>query len=160
MPRASDPGKGRIDEAAELSAAILEVGRDLESLRSRLEELAARAEAMEARGSGAAAGPSAAGSRGRKAPAAATETVAVEVRPLPELAMTAVAETALRGLSAVEEVVSVERFEGWARFTLEAVPGADLVSELREALPVAFRSQRSESGDISLDLKWAWGTGR
>ena len=80
------------------------------------------------------------------------------VRPLPELAMAAMAETSLRGLPGVNQVVSVERFEDWARFTLEVVKGTDLIAEMRKALPVAFRSEQAESGEISLDLKWAWGT--
>ncbi len=82
----------------------------------------------------------------------------VTVKPLPELAMAAMAETSLRGLPGVNQVVSAERFDDWARFTLEVVEGADLIAEMREALPVAFESEQSESGEISLVLKWAWGT--
>jgi len=159
MPGTGDSAKGRIEDVAALRAAVAEVGRDLKLLSSRVAELSAAAEAIAADADG---GP---GSRtaprqpqAQKASRSRMEQMTVTVRPLPELAMAAMAETSLRGLPGVNQVVSVERFEDWARFTLEVVKGTDLITEMRAALPVAFKSEQADSGEISLVLKWAWGT--
>ncbi len=82
----------------------------------------------------------------------------VTVSPLPELAMAAVAETTLRGLPGVRQVKSVEREGDWAKFTLEVDPGTDLVSQMKAAMPVAFKVEESTPDAISLALQWAWGT--
>jgi hypothetical protein len=138
---------------------VLELNRELETLTSRVAELAVAAEAIATEQVGARQQTAAGGrSQSQRPPRSRIEEITVTVRPLPELAMAAMAETSLRGLPGVKQVVSVERFEDWARFTLEVVRGTDLISEIRSALPVAFRSEQSESAGITLDLKWAWGT--
>ena len=158
MSGTDGPGKGRIEDAAALRKAVAEVGRDLKLLSSRVAELSAAAQAIATAGEGGAdrapARPVGAG----KAQRSRTEAVTVTVKPLPELAMAAMAESSLRGLPGVSEVVSVERFDDRARFDLEVDSGTDLITEMRAALPVAFKSEQSESGEITLVLKWAWGT--
>lgn len=84
--------------------------------------------------------------------------MAVTVSPLPELAMAAVAEATLRGLPGVRQVKGVKREGDWARFTLEVDPGTDLVTEMKAAMPVAFKVTESTPEAVSLALQWAWGT--
>jgi hypothetical protein len=95
------------------------------------------------------------------APAATTrvklERRAVVVRPLPELAMAAMAETSLRDLPGVSEVVSSERVDDWARFTLEVAEGSDLIAEMKQGMPVAFSVIETGPEEISIKLRWAWG---
>ncbi len=83
--------------------------------------------------------------------------MSVTVSPLPELAMAAVAETTLRGLSGVRQVKGVKREADWAKFTLEVDPGTDLVTQMKAAMPVAFEVSDSTPEAISLNLRWAWG---
>ena len=95
---------------------------------------------------------------GRSAsPRATYEEFRVTVRPLPELAMAAVAETSLRGLPGVKQVLSVERMEDWASFLLEVSTEVDLISEMRAAMPVGFNVTDSKPNEVSLELKWLWG---
>jgi len=82
----------------------------------------------------------------------------VVVRPLPEIAMAAMAETSLRDLPGVSEVVSSERVEDWARFTLEVALGTDLIAEMKQAMPVVFTVVDAGPEEISIELRWAWGT--
>ncbi len=159
MSRTGDPGGGRVEDVTALRGALLELNRELEMLSSRVAELAVAAEAIAAEQAGARKQPAATGrNQSQRAPRNGMEEVTVTVRPLPELAMAAMAETSLRGLPGVSELVSVERFEDWARFTLEVASETDLITEMKAALPVAFSSEQSDSGDITLELKWAWGT--
>ncbi len=90
-----------------------------------------------------------------KAPAGG-ET-AVRVSPLPELAMAAVAETAIRGLPAVNRMVSIERSGDQATFVVEVETGRDLVSEMRKAMPVPVRVDRDPDGLLTVVLEWGWG---
>ncbi|MGK2956624.1 MAG: hypothetical protein ACSLFI_13275 [Solirubrobacterales bacterium] len=83
--------------------------------------------------------------------------VTVTVKPVPEIAMAAVAETTLRGLPGVRSVSGVRREGDWAKFDLEVSPDTDLVTEMREAMPVSFRVLEASSDAVSLDLQWAWG---
>ncbi|MBK8294642.1 MAG: hypothetical protein IPK93_07670 [Solirubrobacterales bacterium] len=82
----------------------------------------------------------------------------VTVSPLPELAMAAVAETTLRGLPGVRQVKVVKREGDWARFTLDVDPGTDLVTQMKAAMPVAFKVEEATEDSVSLALQWAWGT--
>jgi len=84
--------------------------------------------------------------------------MSVTVSPLPELAMAAVAETTLRGLPGVRQLKSVKREGDWARFTLKVDPGTDLVTQLKAAMPVAFKVEEATQDSVSLALQWAWGT--
>lgn len=81
----------------------------------------------------------------------------VSVAPLPELAMAAVAETALRGLPSVRKVVSVERSNSQATFVLEADEGSDLIAEMRRAMPVPITVDKVPDGSLKVVLEWAWG---
>ena len=85
------------------------------------------------------------------------EEFRITVHPLPELAMAAVAETSLRGLPGVKKMLSVERTDDRASFLLEVSPEADLISEMRAAMPVDFKVVESEPNEVSLELKWLWG---
>lgn len=82
----------------------------------------------------------------------------VTVSPLPELAMAAVAETTLRGLPGVRQVKGVKREGDWARFTLEVAPDTDLVTQMKAAMPVAFKVEEATPESVTLALQWAWGT--
>ena len=59
----------------------------------------------------------------------------------------------------MKRVLSVERVEDWASFLLEVSAEADLISEMREAMPVGFNVDDSKPNEISLELKWLWGAG-
>jgi hypothetical protein len=85
------------------------------------------------------------------------EEFRVSVRPLPELAMAAVAETSLRSIPGVNKVKSVERVEDSASFLLEVSTEIDLITEMRAVMPVGFRVTDSQPNEISLELKWLWG---
>ena len=81
----------------------------------------------------------------------------VSVSPLPELAMAAVAETALRGLPAVHKVVSVERSNDQATFVLSVEEGADFIADMRRAMPVPIVVDHAPDGSMKVVLEWAWG---
>lgn len=146
-------------ESLRVSAAS--ITRELQALSEKVSALVAAVEGL---------GPAPAG----RAPAPATQgavpAVPVEeddsivmnitVAPLPELAMAAVAETTLRGLPSVRQVTGVKREGDWAMFTLDVAPEADLVSEMRVAMPVRFNVTESSPGALTLTLEWAWGTNR
>ncbi len=85
------------------------------------------------------------------------DEIVVSVSPLPELAMAAVAETALRGLGAVRKVVSVERSNDQATFVLEVEEKGDLISEMRRAMPVPITVDTAPDGSLKVVLEWAWG---
>jgi hypothetical protein len=72
--------------------------------------------------------------------------------------MAAMAETSLRDLPGVSEVVASERVEDSARFTLDVVEGTDVIAEMRHAMPVAFTVLDPGPEEISVRLHWAWGT--
>jgi hypothetical protein len=140
-----------------LGSAAADIASELHELGIRLRELT---EAIESLGSDQ-AGLNGADPRPLAKPASARtvyEETRVTVRPLPELAMAAVAETSLRGLPGVKQVVSVERVEDWATFVLEVSTDVDLISEMRAAMPVGFTVTDSKPNDVSLELKWLWGT--
>ncbi len=159
MSATGGSAESRDEDIEALRASVAEVGRDLKLLSSHVAELAAAAGRIAGEaGTPEDAAPATRSGQTPRASRSRASNVTVTVRPLPELAMAAMAETSLRGLPGVNQVVSVERFEDWARFTLEVVDGTDLVSEIRVALPVAFRAVESDSGELSLNLKWAWGT--
>jgi muconolactone delta-isomerase len=143
------------EQVESLRASATAISRELKTLGDQVASL------MEAVTS---LGPPAAE---RKAPPPAVEPevihetegleMTVTVQPLPELAMAAVAETTLRSLPGVRSVKGVKREGDWARFTLEVSPDADLVTEMKAAMPVSFKVTESTPEAVSLDLKWAWG---
>jgi hypothetical protein len=142
----------------ELGSAVADIASELHDLGIRVRELTEAIESMASDQSGS----NGAEARPAARPASTRtvyEETRVTVRPLPELAMAAVAETSLRGLPGVKQVVSVERVEDWATFVLEVSTDIDLISEMRAAMPVGFTVTESKPNDISLELKWLWGTG-
>lgn len=89
--------------------------------------------------------------------APASGEISVSVSPLPELAMAAVAETALRGLPSVRKVVSVERSNNQATFMLEIDDETELVNEMRRAMPVPITVDGAPGDSLKVVLEWAWG---
>lgn len=81
----------------------------------------------------------------------------MSVSPLPELAMAAVAETALRGLESVRQVISVERSNDQATFVLEIEDDGDLTAEMRRAMPVPIAVDTAPDGSMKVVLEWAFG---
>jgi hypothetical protein len=158
MSETAASAKRRAREIEGIRSAVADVAHELKQVSARVRELA---DAVESIGP---AQPIASGAHPASAPkpsasaAPAYEEIMVTVRPLPELAMAAMAETSLRGLPGARQVLSVERVEDWARFKLEVATDADLISEMRAAIPVPFRVTESEDDGVSLDLKWLWGT--
>jgi hypothetical protein len=158
MTKAPASARRRADEVERLRLAAAEIAQELRQVSERLQDLTAAVEAMvpesdrpdEVQVAPTAAKPTS--TRG------GYEEFRVTVRPLPELAMAAVAETSLRGLPGVRKVLSVERVDDWATFVLEVSGDVDLVSEMRTAMPVGFRVAESRPNDLSLELKWLWGT--
>ncbi len=158
MATASGPGRNGLKDVDGLRSAVEEVTGELRLLTARVKDLTAAAAQLHqsaavgkpAKTEAAAPGPSAT----RRKP----DRIAVVVKPLPEIAMAAMAETSLRDLPGVSEVVSSERVDDWARFTLEVKEGTDLIAEMRKSMPVLFDVVESGSDEISIHLKWAWGT--
>jgi len=157
MSRAPASARRRADEVESLRSAAVEIAQEFRDLGNRLRELT---EAVEALGPGTNVPDD-----GHPVPTARStssrttyEEFRVTVRPLPELAMAAVAETSLRGLPGVKRVVSIKREEDWATFLLEVSTEMDLISEMRAAMPVGFNVTGSKPNEVSLELKWLWGT--
>jgi hypothetical protein len=145
------------EQIEKLRSAVADVSREVRQLSSRVGELADALKSVGPARSTSADRPPPKAKR-QNANSARHDEIALIVRPLPELAMAAVAETALRGMPGVKQVVSVVRADDQARFELEVSTDADLIAEMRAALPVAFEVTGSESDEICIDLEWAWGT--
>jgi hypothetical protein len=157
MSRVPASGGPREIDVDSLGSVAAEIATELHDLGIRVRELTEAIESLapdQSSQNGAEPAPAAkpAGAR------TVYEETRVTVRPLPELAMAAVAETSLRGLPGVKQVVSVERVEDWATFVLEVSSDVDLISEMRAAMPVGFTVTDSRPNDLSLELKWLWGT--
>jgi hypothetical protein len=144
------------EQIEQLRSAVADVSREVRQLSTRVGELADVLKGVGPDRSTPADDPPPKAKR-QNANSAGHEEIALIVRPLPELAMAAVAETALRGMPGVKQVVSIVRADDQARFELEVSTDADLIAEMRTALPVAFEVTESGSDEISVDLKWAWG---
>lgn len=132
----------------DLRASVGRVSLEIQALSDRVGELVAAVEGL--------APPAAPVERPTPSEATPGELV-VSVAPLPELAMAAVAETALRGLEAVRQVVSVERSKDQATFVLEIDEPGDIVAEMRKAMPVPITVDQAPDGSIKVVLEWAWG---
>ena len=133
----------------DLRASVGRVSLEVQALADQVKELVTAVEALAPRkASVPSAAPPASRSRGE---------IGVSVSPLPELAMAAVAETALRGLSSVRKVASVERYDDQANFVLELEEGGDLVAEMRRAMPVPITVDKAPDGSLKVVLEWAWG---
>lgn len=156
MNRAPISARRRADEVRRLRSDADEIARELGKLGERVGELSEGLAALMAEQ--ADSGERASGRPDRSNHARAShEEFRVTVRPLPELAMAAVAETSLRGLPGVKQMLSVERMKDRASFLLEVSPEADLISEMRAAMPVDFKVVESGPNEVSLELKWLWG---
>ena len=140
-----DPESGSAALAA-LVATVESLAREVEALGTRLTRL-----------EGARVGRGRGGSAKGRRKATASESVEVVMKPLPEIAMAAVAERALRR---AEPVQSVEKADASgdgrhaARYRIEVVPGADLVGEVEKTLPVTFQASEGESGALLFELEW------
>ena len=132
----------------DLRASVGRVSLEVQALSDRVQELVSAVEALVPR-------------KETDSPAPASEPspgeIEVAVSPLPELAMAAVAETALRGLPSVHKVVSVERSNNQATFVLEIEDDSDLVAEMRRAMPVPITVDTAPDGSLKVVLEWAWG---
>ena len=143
---------GQRDPAAtveELRAAVRSVGLEVRALADRVGDLAAAVDGLKPAHEVAVPESSGEPDRGE---------VVVRVAPLPELAMAAVAETTLRGLPAVRQVISVERHHSQATFVLEVEEGRDLTAEMRQAMPVPIEVGPGSDGSLEVVPEWAWGT--
>jgi hypothetical protein len=133
----------------DLRASVGRVSLEVQALIDRVNELVTAVESL---------APRTAEPVERAVAAEATPgELIVSVAPLPELAMAAVAETALRGLSGVRQVVSVERSKDQATFVLEIEDPGDIVAEMRKAMPVPITVDQAPDGSIKVVLEWAWG---
>jgi hypothetical protein len=162
MPASDGNGRKNGDNTDGLMAVVEEVSREVKALSARVDELVSAVKALD----GAPTAPQDPAPI-RRAPKVAgqpagsrreVKRTAVVVAPLPELAMAAMAETSLRDLPGVSEVVASERVEDSARFTLEVVEGTDVIAEMRNAMPVPFTVVDPGPEEISVRLRWAWGT--
>ena len=150
-----------VSQIAELEIAARELSAALKGIDARITDLTERIESL----GGVAVEPRAAEAPpepsgepvATKTGGDGLSTFVIRVEPLRELAMAAMAETALRDLPSVEQVLSVERADDWANFTLEVKSGADLVEEMKLVMPVYFKVTDSEPGRMSIALAWAWG---
>ena len=134
------------DRLDRLVDAVQGLVQEVEGLGNRLENLERSRSRRSRSGSG--------GGRRRGSP---SESIEVVMRPLPELAMAAVAERALRKAETVEAVTRAhDELDGEhaARYRVEVSPGSNLVDEIRKTLPVPFSACEDESGVVSLDLNW------
>lgn len=142
---------GQADSSAidDLRASVGRVSLEVQALADQVKELVAAVESL--------APDTAEASAPVSVSAPAQGEIGVTVSPLPELAMAAVAETALRGLPTVNKVVSVERIRDQATFVLEIEDGGDLVAEMRRAMPVPITVDTAPDGSLKVVLEWAWG---
>lgn len=138
----------------ELAAALKGLDARITDLTERIESLGG--EAVEPKVAEASPEPTPEGS-GAKTGGDGLSSYVIRIEPLRELAMAAMAETALRDLPSVEQVLSVERADNWANFTLEVKSGADLIEEMKLVMPVYFKVTDSAPGRMSIALAWAWG---
>lgn len=134
----------------DLRASAARVSLEVQALAGKVEELVTAVEGLAPKSPVSTPAPAVSGG-------AEAGEIAVTVAPLPELAMAAVAETALRGLVSVNRVVSVERSNSQATFVLGIEDGGDLVSEMRRAMPVPITVDRAPDGSMKVVLEWAWG---
>jgi hypothetical protein len=139
------------DSAAidDLRASVGRVSLEVQALADRVQDLVTAVEALAPRAPATDTAPA--------TPAGSDSELTVSVSPLPELAMAAVAETALRGLGSVRKVVSVERSNDQATFVLETGEKGDLVAEMRRAMPVPITVDTAPDGSLKVVLEWAWG---
>jgi len=133
----------------DLRASVGRVSLEVQALADRVQELVTAVESLVPQTADPVARPSGA--------EAAQGELVVSVTPLPELAMAAVAETTLRGLDSVRQVVSVERSNDQATFVLDVDSGGDLVGEMRKAMPVPVTVDQAPDGSMKVVLEWAWG---
>ena len=144
-------GPGQTDAAAvdDLRASVGRVSLEIQALADRVQELVTAVESL--------APPQQSAEVPIPSASPEKDEIVVSVSPLPELAMAAVAETALRGLGAVRKVVSVERSNDQATFVLEVEEKGDLISEMRRAMPVPITVDTAPDGSLKVVLEWAWG---
>lgn len=144
---------GQTDPAVidDLRASVGRVSLEVQALADRVQDLVAAVESLAPASAAAPVAPP------TDSDSPVRGEVTISVSPLPELAMAAVAETALRGLPNVRQVVSVERSNDQATFVLEIEDGGDLISDMRRAMPVPISVDSAPDGSLKVVLEWAWG---
>lgn len=147
--------KRRTGEVERIRKAAVRIADDLRDLGARVEELSEAIAALDSETVGKKVASTRAGRS--NSPRPVYRQFRVTVRPLPELAMAAVAETSLWSLPAVKQILEVERKEDWASFLLEVSTGSDLIAEMRVAMPVSFTVSDEKPDEVSLELQWLWG---
>lgn len=150
---ASDPAARPVVDPGQLDGlveAVAKLEREVEALAVRVAGLAEVVSRRPGPGSGGTEPDEAA--RERESGDPPTEIV---VSPVPELALAALAETTVRGLSGVRSLYSVRRVDDSILFQVQADPDADLVAEMRQAMPVPVTVIDSREGSVSLALQWS-----
>ncbi len=142
----------RLDQ---LAGAVAAIARQVEVLDRQVAELADAVESIAADGGTPpealpAAGSAEAGSK----PGTGDPTLEILVSPIPELALVALVETTVRGLNGIRNLASVERSEDSVRFVVQPDPDADLIAEMKQAMPVPVTVLDSDEGSVSLSLQW------
>lgn len=142
------------EEIESLRVTVATLGREVQSLAEKVSALTRAVEGL----TPPSPAPQAAATREKPGPeSSAARDFSVVITPLPELAMAAVAETSLRGLESVRQVLGVKRTGEEARFTLQVDRDGDLIEEMRGAMPVEFEVISSAGDEVVIDLQWAWG---
>lgn len=159
VPDREDGSAMSQEQVESLRSSATAISRELKSLGDQVASLTASIDALTPPPAAPKAAPKRTPDLGDSVEEADdSQEMTVTVSPLPELAMAAVAETTLRGLPGVRQVKGVKREGDWAKFTLEISPDTDLVTQMKAAMPVAFKVTESTPEAVSLTLQWAWGT--
>lgn len=143
-------------DLAGLSAAIAAISREVDALGRQVADLAGTVDAMSK--AAVSEGPGASDRRDR--PGGGEESGAgdpwleIVISPIPEIALVALAETTVRGLSGVRSLSSVKKIDDSVRFMVQADPDADLVAEIKQAMPVPVTVLESDESSVSLALQW------
>lgn len=145
-----------LDDLEGLSSAIAAISREVDALGRQVAGLAATVDAMSRAAVGEASGASDRRDRQerREEPGEGDPWLEIVVSPIPEIALVALAETTVRGLSGVRSLSSVKKVDDSVRFMVRADPDADLVAEIKQAMPVPVTVLDSDESSVSLALQW------
>jgi hypothetical protein len=145
--------RGRLED---LTAAVSAISREVEVLSRQVADLAGTVEAMSTAAvredSGMSARPDQ--PEGREEFRPDHPSLEIVVSPIPEIALVALVETTVRGLSGVRSLYSVKKIDDSVRFEVRADPDADLVAEIKQAMPVPVTVLDSDESSVSLALQW------
>ena len=154
--RSDNPGDSADRERFDhLAGAVAAIARQVEVLNRQVAELAREVEQIAAGGRTGSDAPPETGATGAgSSPAAGESTLEILVSPIPELALVALVETTLRSLNGVRNLASVEKSDDSVRFVVQPDPDADLIAEMKQAMPVPVAVLDSDEGSVSLSLQW------